>query len=300
MIELRALCSPMTAYDGTMAISDLSTAEWEPAPAFKGLDDPIEIAIESAFDILASRIAFFRGTGYPFTLNGHSRTLTYAADPAPVPYLFLLGLSYTNPTVNYRGKTGAALFEELAFVSIRRLVGDPAPAVSAAIAKDFHFSALPGGFPAKVQTVANAIKEGRSHKPLPSGRTPASGDRGVDLLIRRGFPDPRGSQLLVFGSCAAGNDWHSKRSECDPANWTTLNFQDDTFSKHGMAKCCFLPRVVPRDRWPDMAKSAGVVVDRCRMAMLLSAGDDPAIAHCADWLSDAGLNVPTTDSVVAA
>ncbi len=294
MIELRALCSPMTSYDGTMVVSDLSTADWEPAPAFKEEDDPIESVIEAAFDILATRAAHFSGVGYPFSLSKHSRTLSYVSGAGSLPYLFLLGLSYMNPTENHGGKTGASLFEKLAFVSIRRLIGQPASSLS--VAKDIHFSELPGGFPAKIEAVVGLINEGRGHRPPPSGRTPSAGDRGVDLLVRRGFPDPRGSQLLVLGSCAAGNDWHQKRSECDPVNWTTLHFQEDTFSKHGLAKCCFLPRVVPRDRWSDMAKSAGVVVDRCRMTMLLSADVDPVFADCASWLVHAGLNVPVLNS----
>lgn len=293
-VELRALCSPMCVYNATMLTSDLN--EWDPPAAFIQNEDPVESAVEAAFDALQGRSEIYSQHGYPFQYGDQARTLQFVGGPSPIPYLFLLGLSYTDPTVNRTGKTGATIFEEIAFLGVRRLIGSPSEKLAIAVGGEFHLGSIAGGFADKINHIAKAIKEGRQYRAPPSGAKVGGGDRGVDLLIRRGFPDERGAQMLVFAACAAGENWFGKKHECDHIAWASeLHFEEPLLSNHGMSKCFLIPRVVPRDRWGSVAKSGGMVIDRCRLAMLLSSADDAALKQCEVWLTKGELPIPKVE-----
>jgi len=200
---------------------------------------------------------------YPFESTGTVVALrkTFPSDPAP--YLFCLLLSYCG----WQKKKGARfdpwlLFERLSCVAARSYVGGKVV--------QFGTSGREGRgaknvFKTQVQRLTAEIFEGEGYKQLPGVRAQ---DGRLDLVAWKPFPDRRGSQLLLFGQCAAGANWEgSKLSELQPREGFWDNWLHDA-AVSPLIRSYFVPhRIVEAGRWKHHARLGGIFFDRCRVAL---------------------------------
>jgi hypothetical protein len=270
-VECQAIARPDFGCDKVTLTTALTFANWTPPVADIVIDH--DGLAEDVFIELASRSDNYGDKGYPFKCDFSGRLLKFtAADPWP--YVFLLALSYTNPKYKVGSlPTGAFMLEALSWEGLRRFIGEPSPELIP-LGVCHHFgspslSGLPLNFDDKIDKVAKEFREGGQYKPLSSGHRQKKGDGGVDIILRRGFPDDRGAQFLVFGACAGGDNWATtKHDEADPDKWLKKHFRDPFHGRPGMARCYFVPRHIDRDGWLDLSVAAGMVIDRCRLALI--------------------------------
>lgn len=289
-VECQAILYPGVGCSRSTLETALKTSHWEsPFEDFQVLPDE---AADEAFTILSDRHGYYKGHGYPFTLQANGPTLHFDATlQTSAVYLFLLGLSYCHPnkkSAKLGGRTGAYLLEALAWLGMQRLLGDPLPELKdSAIAHHLgapSLSNLPGRFDKKITAIIADIREGGSYKPLPSGHIQKSGENGVDLFFRRGFRDTKGAQLIILGACAAGQDWAStKRYECNPNDWFERNYTQRFLGTNGTARFFTVPRELPIDGWESTARAGGMMLDRCRLSYLTHLLNNPTIQQIKDW-----------------
>lgn len=254
---------------------------------------------------LSERAESYSNKGYPFRLDSDQDCVFFDSTKKQTLYVFLLALSYANPVPVIGegvGSSGAQLFEKICVIALDRLF-PPSPFYTDS-AKTFHLgnpsvTGMPGLFWKKVDYFCAAIAEGtgNGYKTPPSGVAREAGDDGVDIIHRRGFPDRKGSQFLVSASCASGRtDWEKKRSECDPLAWTSQHMRAGVLAPPALSKCCFVPRMIPRDKWEGLSRRAGAVIDRCRLAHILNGVAASETDTAIRWLGVviAGPGMPTT------
>jgi hypothetical protein len=286
-VECQAIEKPTFGCDKTTLLSALGIGIWKsPASDITITHDALA---EDVFIELADRATDYGNRGYPFECDYAGRRLKYTNTDA-WPYVLLLALSYSNPKFKPASglPTGAHMLEALSLVGLKRFMGEPAPEL-ANLSGCYHFgtpslSGLPNNFCDKIDFIASELKEGGKYKPLASGHRQTSGDDGVDLLLRRGFPDNRGAQFLLFGGCAGGENWSStKHYEVDPDRWLEVNFKEKFSGLRGMAQCYFIPRQIDSDGWLALSKAAGMVVDRCRLALITHKSGSPLLNLAKNW-----------------
>lgn len=286
-VECQAIVKPTYGCDKVTLLSALKIGSWEPpTEEIKITHDAVA---EDVFVTLAERSACYGRLGYPFDCDYAGRRLKFTAGE-PWPYIALLALSYTNPKFKPRINlpTGGNLLEQLAWVGIDRFIGQPAAELRGQAACHHmgtpSLSGLPSYFCDKIDAIATQFNEGGKYQPLKSGHRQKSGDDGVDILLRRGFPDKRGAQFLFFGGCAGGENWSStKQYEVDPDKWLDVNFTESFAGLRGMARCYVIPRQVGADGWLTLSKAAGMIVDRCRLAMMTHKSNSPMLTTAAKW-----------------
>ena len=286
-VECQAIAKLTFGCDKTTLISALRIDVWKsPATDIKITHD--ELA-EDVFIELADRWTNYRNHGYPFECDYAGRRLKFT-NTDPWPYVLLLALSYHNPSFKPAANlpTGAHMLEALSWVGVNRFLGEPAPEL-AHLGACHHFgtpslSKLPSDFCDKIDRIAAEFNEGGKYKPLASGHRQKSGDDGVDVLLRRGFPDSRGAQFLLFGGCAGGEKWSStKHYEVDPDTWLEVNFQERFSGLRGMARCYFIPRQIDTDGWLALSKAAGMIFDRCRLALITHKSGSAVLGVAKAW-----------------
>jgi hypothetical protein len=286
-VECQALTRIAFGCDKSTLVTALKIGSWT-APA-KDISITHDALAEDVFVELRDRATDYGKRGYPFHCDYAGRRLKFSGTE-PWPYVFLLALSYTNPVTKAKSTlpTGAYVLEALAWIGLDRFVGQPASDLSD-LAVCHHLgspslSKLPAKFHAKIDRIASEFKEGGKYKPLKSGHRQTAGDDGVDVLLRRGFPDTRGAQFLFFGGCAGGGNWSTpKRYEVDPDRWLGKHFQEPFPGVLGMGRCYFLPRQIDTDGWLDTAKMAGMVVDRCRLSLITHKSKSPHVTTARKW-----------------
>jgi hypothetical protein len=117
-------------------------------------------------------------------------------------------------------------------------------------------------FAEKVTELATQVGEGEGFR---EQRTFSTKDSKIDLIAWKRFIDKRSSQLILFGQCAAGANWHGdKLSSLDPeAFWQQWMKKSQVSS---FMKSVFMPhRVFDDDEWELRARPAKLLFDRCRV-----------------------------------
>jgi hypothetical protein len=69
----------------------------------------------------------------------------------------------------------------------------------------------------------------------------------------------------MFGQCASGNDWASKLGELQPSAFWGQWMQDSPISPY-LIRSFFVPHRIERRKWELIARKAGLLFDRCRIA----------------------------------
>jgi hypothetical protein len=211
------------------------------------------------------------GDAYPFNVKGTVVSLRNSFPANPVPYLFCLLLSYCG----WKKKRGAKfdpwlLFEHLSCVAARAYVDGKALLFGTSSRKG---AGAKNVFRTQVDRLAAELNEGDGFKQLKGVRIQ---DGKLDLVAWKPFPDRRGSQLLLFGQCAAGGNWDgAKLSELQPREGFWDNWLLDA-PVSPLIRSYFVPHRNPEmGYWKHDARLGGIFFDRCRVALHSAAESDP-------------------------
>lgn len=204
------------------------------------------------------------GETYPFDATGTVVALRSQFPADPAPYLFCLLLSYWG----WKKTRGAKfdpwlLFEHLSCVAARRYLGGEAILFGTSSRKGRGARNV---FQGQVNRLAAELCEGDGYKQLPGVRIQ---DGKLDIVAWKAFPDRRGSQLLLFGQCAAGTtDWDgAKLSELQPREGFWDNWMQDA-PISPLIRSFFVPHRTPEmGYWKHNARLGGIFFDRCRVAL---------------------------------
>ncbi len=239
----------LTAPDG-----DASAGDLDPPLRRLGTNNPEQLIGRVFTEI--DRRAKAAGDAYPFAPgNGVVTRKTNAADY--VPYVFCLLLSY----FKWKARKNAAhnpwlLFEEMAHVAAREYLNAPNTSLlfgtSARQKKET--------FRSSVDSLCTRLREGTG---FDDQKTHAKDDK-LDVVVWKEFPDSAPSQLVLFGQCAAGDDWTKKVSELQPQAFS------DQWLRRGLIspviRSFYIPHRIEPESWELWARKAGILFDRCRVA----------------------------------
>lgn len=248
-LELYALTSP----DHNSSRGDLESALRTAALAELSHSEAIEQKILEVLDELEQRVSAAR-QAYPFDLDDRGvlrlRSKTWEDYPA---YTFCLCLSYFH--VN-GSSSPTRLFEQVSCVAAKGYLGGDA------IRFGSPRTELPSAFPAAVTEMCNRIGEGLGFREQSSLRRQ---DDGLDLVAWKDFIDERPSKILLFGQCASGRNWEDKLGDLQPKAFCGQWLMEQPISPIPV-KSFFIPHRVERRKWAWVARNAGILFDRCRIA----------------------------------
>src|SRR5690606_4699072 len=112
-----------------------------------------------------------------------------------------------------------------------------------------------------INELAKRLGEGEGFKKQP---TLSAKDSKLDLVAWKGFRDSRASQIILFGQCAAGENWINKLTELDPDGFWDQWMERGKVSS--LLRSVFMPhRLHDQDAWNKYARSARLLFDRCRV-----------------------------------
>jgi hypothetical protein len=170
----------------------------------------IELLVTEAIGEIDRREAML-GEAYPFKRSG--RVLSIRKDYAKcTPYIFCLLVAdreYYSPS-----DTGATrLFEHLVVEAITEYMGGRA----------IRFGSPRDTMASGISDAINELSELIGDEEIcqyPINDTDK--DLGLDVVGWHDFPDERISKLEVFVQCATGENWESKRGECNLHEWQSI------------------------------------------------------------------------------
>jgi hypothetical protein len=193
---------------------------------------------------------------YPFERKDTSIELKAGDFPA---YIFCLALSYCK----WKNRKGAPenpwlLFEELARFTAKNYLGGDAIIFGTSCRQKKNGEKK---FVANINDLAKKLGEGEGFK---KQSTFSAKDSKLDLVAWKSFRDGRPSQFILFGQCAAGDNWTHKLTELIPED-----FWDQWMARAKVSsplRSVFMPhRVYDHERWDKHARSARLLFDRCRV-----------------------------------
>lgn len=219
-------------------------------------DEKIEIFSTEVFNEIEQRVKS-AGHAYPFELKLpvlHARD-NWEDYPA---YIFCLCLSYFGWSRRH-GNTLSLMFERLSSIAAKHFIaGNYVKGESVKFGfprdNDIHKS-----FKKALVQLCTLIGEAKG-----GGESAQDKDGKLDIVAWRNFPDGMPGKLIMFGQCAAGNDWEDKISELYPDNFCKKWMIEQPASP--LIRSFFMPHRVSRDRWRNKVIDGGIVFDRCRLA----------------------------------
>jgi hypothetical protein len=205
------------------------------------------------------RVKATGSSAYPFERGSTSIELKGNAIDYPA-YFFCLALSY----FGWKIRKGVSenpwlLFEELSVFSAKNYLAGSALLFGTSSRKG---KAAKGVFKTKINALVSALGEGQ---PFLSKKTFSTKDSKLDLVAWKGFEDGRASQIIIFGQCKAGANWH-----------TQLQFEPDVFWDQWLSggkgkvsrllRSMFVPhRIFDDEEWEHRARESRLLFDRCRI-----------------------------------
>lgn len=256
-------------------------------------DNEIEAAIGRVFHELTER-QIAAGDAYPIAVRDDLIELK-GAWPTYTPYIFCLVLSYFSRYGSHQ-YTHSDPYPARWFEHLSR---DAAQSYMSGVAVRFAFPREPRELPREFRKAVDFVcqeimMEGLGYRPEPY---PDDLDAGIDILACRHFPDHLPGKMLLFGQCASGKWWRQKVDELRPeifaANW----LQDQLRSP--FLRCLFIPHRIDIKTLYSISRSAGVVFDRCRIALWADRFSNSGAAcgkgrtsyfpmhECRSWIKDA-------------
>lgn len=200
------------------------------------------------------------GELYPFKLEGD--VLAYNQSDALV-YEFLLCASLSPSLTTGRFKDFPRQFERLATVLTANFLGPNT---------NYCHVGFPNEkkrFKAAVGVAISRSQELRwqPDEDLPD-EGPRQGDEGVDYILWKDFGCGRTiGQPFYFGQCACGNDWDGKLNDV-----SERFFKWFSTLKVDPAKVFAVPFVIPDNKLKEVAREAGIVMDRVRLVKAVASG----------------------------
>jgi hypothetical protein len=248
-LELYALLSP----DHNASSGDLES-ELRRASLFELDDDTtIERKTIETFGEIELRVQAAR-EAYPFDLDYQQGTVQVRSSWQDFPaYTFCLCLSYFGLTET---KIAPRLFEQVACWAAKGYLQGEVAAFGS------PRSELPKSFSDAVTKLCALIGEGGGYREQPSL---SRKDDTLDLVAWKDFVDKHPSKVLMFGQCAAGDDWQGKLGALQPITFCDQWMQPPT-PICAPLRSFFMPHRIGKTRWELIARKSGVLFDRCRIA----------------------------------
>lgn len=223
-------------------------------------DDDNSDLLDEAMNEVERRLAACGG-GYPFTLdlNGTVLRPTQQKGTAKsVVYHYLLLSTRLNMKDRgvQAGIDGTQLLEEVAAIALRAYLGGGR-------ARAIVFgTAAAGGFKEKVDRLCRELREGTCFESLDSGRVHAKDDK-LDTVAWIPFSDCLPGQLIVFGQCKTGTEWDTSLQQLQPDAFIKKWMKGTILVNPVRAFC--ISEAADRSHWGEVATSAGILFDRCRL-----------------------------------
>ncbi len=228
--------------------------------AWQSLETSMDTASSQILEELERR-AQALGPLYPFSLEGD--VLTYLESSSLI-YEFLLCTSLSPSLTTGEYRHFPRKFERLAAVLTADFLGP-------------NTSHCHIGFPNVHKRFKKAVKVAidgsgelrwQPDDDLPD-EGPRQGDEGVDYIIWKSFGCGRSiGQPFYFGQCACGNDWDTKLNDVSNAFYKWFSPLKVT-----PAKVFAVPFVIPDSKLKEVARDAGIVMDRLRLVKAANSGN---------------------------
>ena len=114
---------------------------------------------------------------------------------------------------------------------------------------------------------------------------PNQKDAQLDVVAWREFNDARKGKLIAFGQCATGQNWRDKLLELPPTqDWCTYWMKDRPAT--WPVRMFFVPHRVEFKHWMHTCVQAGILFDRCRIAVHTTGIDEDLRERCRKWATD--------------
>ena len=240
----------------------------EHGPAAEGDSDD---KVQEVLGAVEAEITFRRtstGTGYPFNDTDGSLT-TRPTAALNATYTYSLLLTYFGPTHAALKKSG--VFPERMFELVCReaagalLNGDKVRGTAVRFGAPRATGELPKSFTAAIDELCDRLGEGGGFNAYEKLSAASGGDRGLDVVAWREI-DTRPGRLVLFGACASGKDWHNKLDELSEhfsVHWTQLGLAPAPL------RAFFTTHVIEQGNWRNVARRAGLLIDRPRVSSLV-------------------------------
>ena len=285
--------SALTAADRNYSITDLAAeigrggtfeavadlAEDEPRSEASALEsEQLQPLASEALAEAEKRLAIC-GRGYPFSV--HERYVQAGSRAASKLYTFLLLLSQFGPNAGPADRSAPRIFERVAgFAAQRYLAGGCRDGTARHYLLGSPRELTPSSFRDAVNTLCRELGEGQGCR-VDRPRLSDVKDGKVDLVAWVPFADGREGQVVCFGQCATGANWHDKLSELQPMVFCHKWLKDQFAMEPG--KMFFMPHRIPGDDWQDVSMDAGVVFDRARIVAAVGIPDRGLLQDCVEW-----------------
>lgn len=253
--------------------SDASRGDLESAlriAAFDGIidNDDIERKVLDVFNELEQRESA-AVHAYPFSVDNGVVQLKSEWKNYPA-YIFCLFLSYfgLNET-----REGPKLFESISCQAAKKYISGHA------VGFGFPRTELPHKFSDAVTKLCALIGEGGQflERPVLDRK-----DDALDVVAWVDFIDQMPSKILMFGQCAAGDNWGDKLAELQPDAFCGQWMIESLVSPLPI-KSFFIPHRIEREKWDFVARKAGIVFERCRIAYWAHEGELNFVRHI-EWV----------------
>jgi hypothetical protein len=198
---------------------------------------------------------------YPFDIESGVLRLKSAWTNYPA-YVFCLFLSYFGLSET---RIAPKLFESVSCQAAKRYLN------GYAVGFGSPRTELPSNFPSAVTRLCKLIGEGGQFLEQPSL---SRKDDTLDVVVWVDFIDKLPSKILMFGQCAAGDNWGDKLAELQPDVFWRQWMMESLVSPIPI-KSFFIPHRIETNKWDFVSRKAGIVFERCRIAY---------------WAHDGGLN----------
>jgi len=248
-LEVSAILSP----DNDSSRGDLESALR--TASFDGItdSDEVERKVLDVFSELEQRESA-AACAYPFSV--HSGVLKLKSEWENYPaYIFCLFLSYFGIKET---RDTPKLFEGISCQAAKNYIkGD-------AVGFGSPRKSLSAAFPDAVTQLSILIGEGGRYRDQPSL---SRKDDTLDVVAWVDFIDKSPCKIIMFGQCAAGENWGDKLAELQPSVFWDQWMADPLVSPTPI-RSFFIPHRVETDneKWILICRKAGIVFERCRIA----------------------------------
>lgn len=278
-LELRAIL----ADDHNSSFGDLERVLTR-AATFDGKSEALENKLADVSKEIEQR-ARAAGQGYPFSNSGSGLEVSAQIDDSS--YIFCLCLSYATWNQPRGSKVHPSrIFESLAAEAAKTYIDCGNGAASSLRFGSPRVDPLPKSFREAVNRLCiDHIGEGGGWPPTkvctPNLRPK---DGGLDLVAWREWPDKLPGKIMLWGACATGADWESKTRDLTLSTFTGEWLATQPITP--IIRAFFVPHRIHADRWSLVARNAGLVFERCRIASLVNTIPPDASIHgnAAEWL----------------
>ncbi len=254
-LEIYALISA----DGNSSRGDLEKA-LRTASVFesKGREEIEEVCLQ-VFSELEQRV-LAAAEAYPFLIEGAVLNCKPNRDEF-IGYTFCLFLSYFRWSTERNDEITInpwLLFEELSRIAAVEYINGEG--ISFGTSRGAGTAAT-SAFKSAIKDLCRRVGEGTDFKEQPVLQRQ---DDKVDLIVWKDFNDRRTSKLVMFGQCAAGDNWIGKVTELRPDAFWRQWMVDSNVSPH--LRSFYIPHRVEPKQWDFYARKADILFDRCRVA----------------------------------